>query len=69
VEVWQPPRQFVGTIEGWNDALFRAELLRGKDGVVEVQLWASIYGVPAPEVESVERAWRESLGRIFPGAG
>ncbi len=60
VHNWQPPRQFSGTVEGWNDALFRV-LLYGK----VAWLWLSTYGVPAAEVRALERRWSESIGKLL----
>ena len=63
VHTWQPPRQFSGTVKGWNEALLRVQLY----GRVAT-LWLSTYGVPAADVRSLERSWQASLGGLFPAA-
>lgn len=57
----QPPYQFAATIDGWNDALFRAHQYGGT-----VMAWLSTYGVPEERVRGLERRWQESLDRLFP---
>lgn len=57
----QPPWQFAATVDGWNDALFRAHLYGDT-----VMAWMSTYGVPAGKVGELERRWQESLDRLFP---
>ena len=60
VHAWQPPRQFSGTAEEWNNGLFRIELF----GSVAT-VWLSIYGVREAEVRALESSWRESLAAVF----
>ena len=60
VEVWDSPRQFIGTVDGWNDALLRVELYASA-----AVIWLSTYGVPAGDVQSLERAWQTSMDGLF----
>jgi uncharacterized protein YndB with AHSA1/START domain len=62
VELWDPPRQFAGRVERWNDGLFRAELYDGR-----VMLWLSTYGVPEADVEALQGRWSESMQNLFGG--
>ncbi len=64
VQLWRPPLQFSGTVDGWNDALFRLEL-SGKDGAGEAWLWLATYGVPTAQVRAIQDAWQESAGGVF----
>jgi uncharacterized protein YndB with AHSA1/START domain len=58
--VWDPPRQFAGTVDEMNNALIRVELF-GEGEARMATIWLSTYGVPAEEVTSLERKWREYL--------
>lgn len=60
VQVWDSPRQFVATVDGWNDALLRVELYASA-----AVIWLSTYGVPAGDVQSLERAWQTSIDELF----
>ncbi|MCZ6917246.1 MAG: SRPBCC domain-containing protein [Gemmatimonadetes bacterium] len=62
VQVWDPPMQFAGRVEGWNDGMFRAELYSGR-----VMLWLSTYGVPEADVQALQGRWRESVKDLFAG--
>jgi uncharacterized protein YndB with AHSA1/START domain len=56
VHNWQPPRQFSGTAEGWNNGLVRIELF---DSVATV--WLSTYGLAETALAEVQASWRSSL--------
>jgi uncharacterized protein YndB with AHSA1/START domain len=58
--VWDPPRQLVVTVEKMNNALLRVELF-GEGDDATATIWLSAYGVPAGDVASLERKWREYL--------
>jgi uncharacterized protein YndB with AHSA1/START domain len=62
VLVWDPPRQFAGRVEGWNDGLFRVELYDGR-----VMLWLSTYGVPEADVAALQGRWSDSVKDLFAG--
>ena len=61
VAFWQPPWQFSGYVDGWNDGLFRVELCEGTATV-----WLSTFGVDEADVAALEQKWRASLGDLFP---
>lgn len=67
VETCAPPRLFVATVDGMNDALLRMELW-GAPPAAEVTIWLSAYGVPAAEVEALEAAWQASLENVLAGS-
>jgi hypothetical protein len=51
VEVFAPPKQFIATVDDWNDALFRIYLVeRPGGGGLDVSIWLATYGVPAARV-------------------
>lgn len=60
VHNWQPPRQFSGTAEGWNNGLFRIELF----GSVAT-VWLSTYGIADATLRALESSWRTSLATVF----
>ncbi|MGH7469218.1 MAG: SRPBCC family protein [Longimicrobiales bacterium] len=64
VQVWSPPRQMVGVVNGWNDALTRVTLFC-VDQIGSITAWLSAYDVPESEVRALERAWQASLVRIL----
>jgi uncharacterized protein YndB with AHSA1/START domain len=59
--LWQPPQQFAGRVDGWNDGLFRTELCAGTATV-----WLSTFGVEEAEVRALEKRWRTSLEEVLP---
>lgn len=61
VLLWRPPRLFVGTVEGFNDALLRLEM----EGHQGVWLWMATWGVSPERIRETEARWRESLGRLL----
>ena len=61
VAFWQPPWQFSGTVDGWNDGLFRAQLCEGSASV-----WLSTYGADEADVGALEQKGRASLLELFP---
>jgi uncharacterized protein YndB with AHSA1/START domain len=68
VEVYEPPRQFTGTVRDLNDALFRVELWGGGGaGAARIVLWLATYGVPAKGVADLERRWQASLDAVVRG--
>ena len=64
VQAWSPPRQFVGTVDGLNNAMFRMEL-EGTSGSVRLMLWLSTYDVPEADVHAIQTRWREYVGQHF----
>ena len=65
VLVWQPPRQFGGTVEGFNNALLRIGLESGHGGSGEVWLMMSTYGLASRDVNTLGSTWKGSLARLF----
>jgi hypothetical protein len=65
VRVWKPPRQMVGAVEGWNDALARVTLFCPDQMSGRITAWLSAYDVPASEVHALEQAWQASLIRLL----
>ena len=59
VHNWQPPLQFSGTVEDWNDGLLRIQLWAGT-----VTVWLSTYGVEQTLVSALETRWQRSLNEI-----
>jgi len=60
VELYDPPRNFVATVEPWNRALLR---LRLEDlyGRREAHLWLSTYGLPREEAAAFQTRWQAEL--------
>jgi len=56
---WQPPLQFSGTVDEWNEALFRIQLWGG-----ELTVWLSTYGVEEALLRQLEMRWQKSLNEI-----
>lgn len=56
--VCRPPRQFVATIDNWNNAYFRMEMETGEGSMsakgTEVILWMSAYGVDRVKMQALE---------------
>ncbi len=61
VELWQPPRQFSGTAESWNDGRLRLQVFAGT-----ATRWLSTFGVDGAAVRSLSEAWQGSLDSLFP---
>jgi uncharacterized protein YndB with AHSA1/START domain len=59
VHNWQPPHQFSGTAEEFNDGLFRVQLWNR-----EVSVWLSTYGLAEKSVRELEQRWQKSLNEI-----
>ena len=66
VRTWTPPRQFVGALNGWNDALLRVTLFC-PDQMGSATVWLSAYGVPEADLRALERTWQQSLARVLGG--
>lgn len=64
VEVCDPPRLLVATVDGLGDALFRMELW-GRPPAAEATIWLSVYGMPAADIHALEAAWQTSLAGIL----
>ncbi len=60
VELWQPPTQFVGAVEGWNRALLRVELFGSR-----ATIWLSTHGAPKADVGGLQDRWRGSAAELF----
>jgi hypothetical protein len=60
VDLWQPPRQFSGTAETWNDGRLRLQVCLGV-----ATRFLSIYGVDSAQVLSLAEAWQDSLDALF----
>ena len=56
IHVWEPPRQFVGSVDGWNNAIMRVELYGGN-----VTVWLSAYGVPEADVRALGERWQREM--------
>jgi len=65
VSLWQPGRQFAGTVSEFNDGIFRAHLFRTGDRV-QVWVWLATWGVAEETVGRVTAAWRPALAAQFP---
>ncbi len=65
LRVWEPPRQLVVEVDGWNDALTRVTLFC-PDQMGSLTAWLSAYDVPEADVRALERDWQASLTRLFP---
>ena len=63
---WNPPRQFVGAVSGWNDALVRVTLFCPNQ-MGSITAWLSAYGVNESELHALQHAWQASLSRILEG--
>jgi hypothetical protein len=62
--MYDPPRQFAGTVVDLNDAILRIKAAPGRDGV-EMTLWLAAYGVPAGEIYSIEARFTSWADRLF----
>lgn len=62
-----PGKEFSGTVENWNHALWRVQLddlpMRNYR---DVNLWLQTYGVPETRVRALESRWKALLERLFP---
>ena len=64
VHLWQPPRQFAGTVEQLDNAYLRIDTrCIGDTGTPWVSL--STYGVATDEVRTLERAWQTTLDAVL----
>jgi len=64
VVVWQPPRQFVATVDPLNGALLRIDT-RCLGDVGTPLIWLSTYGITMQAVRDIERDWQVSLDAAF----
>lgn len=64
VLIWGPPRQFVGTVDAWNNALLRVET-KGGEQAGSAQIWLAAYGVTEDEVLKLKGRWQESMNALF----
>ena len=64
VELCDPPRNLVATVESWNRALLR---LRLEDlyGRREAHLWLSTYGLPREQAAEFRTRWQSELERLL----
>jgi uncharacterized protein YndB with AHSA1/START domain len=64
VMLWDPPRNFVATVESWNRALLR---LRLEDlyGRREAHLWLSTYGLPRERAVEFQKRWQAELESLL----
>jgi uncharacterized protein YndB with AHSA1/START domain len=66
VEVFAPPKQFIATVDDWNDALFRIYLVeRPGGGGLDVSIWLATYGVPAARVSGFQERWTDLVRALF----
>jgi len=66
VEVWDPPFQFAGTVEGMGDAIMRLEIDRSA-APPEITLWLAAYDARAARVKAVEESWQAMVRRVLAG--
>ncbi len=66
VHVYAPPRDFSGTVENLNDALFRLGIEPFGEGAQGVWIWLAAYGRPAKEMEAFKARWDAQLEKLFP---
>lgn len=64
VVLWQPPRQFVATVDQLNDAFLRIDT-RCLGDVGTPLIWLSTYGMTPQAVRDIERDWQVSLDAAF----
>jgi uncharacterized protein YndB with AHSA1/START domain len=66
VALYDPPRNFVATVESWNRAFLR---LRLEDlyGRREAHLWLSTYGLPRARTSEFQARWQSELERLLSG--
>jgi len=57
----QPPRQFAGTVDRLDDAIFRIEVYAARP-----HLWLAVWGDDGSRLERYEAMWRDALARILP---
>jgi len=64
VHLWQPPRQFVSTVDELNDAFLRIDTRCIGDAGTPL-IWLSTYGVAADALRDIERNWQAALEAAF----
>jgi uncharacterized protein YndB with AHSA1/START domain len=60
-----PPRVFAGTADNHNRGLFRFGFESCSTDQPKAHLWLSTWGLPADEVDALERRWSEAMDRTF----
>ncbi len=65
-----PPQQFFGVVENFNDGIMRIEIegpsFDRDDARQQVWLWLSTYGVDGARLAKLEASWKAMLERQFP---
>ena len=64
VEVWNPPKDLVMIIAGWNDAHLWVEIGPAPRAKM-AKLTLSLYGVEPATADAIERRWLALLPRVF----
>ncbi len=67
VQILNPPKDFCGTAENFNNAFLRVridESCMGQPGR-EVNLWLSTYGLPADQTDALQKRWQTMLDDVF----
>jgi uncharacterized protein YndB with AHSA1/START domain len=64
VVLWQPPRQFVATVDQLNNAYLRIDTRCLGDAGTPL-IWLSTYGIAPEAVRDVEHEWQVSLDAVF----
>lgn len=67
VRVMAQPRDFAGTVEGWNDAYLRVRIDDGCGWTPgnEINLWLSTYGVDDAKLEALRSRWESLADALF----
>jgi len=64
VLIHRPPTDFAGTVENWNDGLFRIGFETGL-GQPEANLWLSTWDVSQQEVDQIQGRWEAALAQAL----
>jgi hypothetical protein len=62
--LWQPPRQFVATVDQLDNAYLRIDT-RCIGDVGTPLIWLSTYGIAPRAVQDIEREWQVALDAVF----